>query len=399
MNYSRSRLDSIALALPCPDRYRSYPGDRISDNQRTLLKNRTGFESYTSYLINYTRKNSSFAVLLDTWCSLDTEFDLRCKRYTRYDCEIFDITKDEDSSIDINRCCRTNSYFELFTVLSEPQQRVYARIMFWHKPRSHPCHSAFLEDLGLALKISPAFFKSVYEPCITSWPPVLYAPVTAPSHVVIGDRVATMTCCCINEKSSAVPIVFIADTTDPELSSEAVNPVFEERMEPFSHVWTMMHIIEQNSVFSTSANTLILPAMLAALELDAKKVSGYRDMFSNGRSHRRQESLEAINEERDQLRQRIEDFENDVQAARTYFSSLYGADWLHEYNCESNFENFKLHINRARRFEDHQIGQLSLEESKKSIELSMSQIEEGRRGELHVKFIRVLSLTDHSQDM
>ena len=394
------------MAQPDPDRYRFYAGDRISADQREILKDRTGFESYTSYLIDHTRKYPSYAALLNNWVHLDNPIEVQNTPHRRYNCDIFDMTKDKDSSITFSICCSTNSYSELFTVLSEPRKGVCARIMLWRKPNSHQYHSAFLEDLGPALRISPAFFKSVYETPLGRFRPGFDTPVTTPSHAVFGDRVATMTCCCISENSSAIPILFIADTTEPKLhpwsASSELNPVFQQRMQPGwpnDYLTTIMRIIELNSVFSTSADTLILPALLAALQIEASNLTSYCCTLSKDRFHKTGNLFEVINKEREELHRRIEDFEDVLQDAGTYFSALYGADWSHDYNCESIVEYFTLTINRARRFEDRQIGQLSLEEAQKSIELSTSQIEEGKRGELYVNCIKELPLIHPSQDM
>lgn len=92
-----------------------------------------------------------------------------------------------------------------------------------------------------------------------------------------------------------------------------------------------------------------------------------------------------------------------MQDALTGFNSIYGAGWSTSEACEGSVDFFKQTINRARRFEailrdscQVKIGQLSLEESKKSIELSASQAEEGKRGELRARCNKKLSLTSLS---
>ena len=95
-----------------------------------------------------------------------------------------------------------------------------------------------------------------------------------------------------------------------------------------------------------------------------------------------------------------------MQDALADFNSRYGANWSRDKGYESTVEYFTHIINRARRFEaslrdscEVTTGQLSLEESRKSVALSVSQAEEGQRGELPVHCNKKLSLTGSSQDM
>ena len=308
-------------------RYRYEPGDRISDDQRKLLKDKTGFESYTSYLRDYNTKYPGYTSVLFTWLQLDNTEYTHCKRY---DCDIFDLIKHGNSSISFDRYCRTNSYSELFTALSEPRENVYGRIMMWRKPKRHNYHTAFIEDLGLALKISPAFFKSVYETSFERFAQNNHIPVTPPRHVVIGERVATMTSCCLSKKSEEIPIVLIVDTSDPRLDPYPKRQGQHQLMGPdwpFLYVQLIMGIIERNIKFSRSAKTLILPTLLAAIQHDAWNLRASCDYgLPDSTDHGNGDPIEAITTNRPELRKRIEAFEDVLQDARTCFSSLYGAN-------------------------------------------------------------------------
>ena len=108
-------------------------------------------------------------------------------------------------------------------------------------------------------------------------------------------------------------------------------------------------------------------------------------------THGNGQPIEAMSTDRNELRRRIEEFEDVTQDVLTGLTSCYRADWSCKYKFEGTVKYFTQTIDRARRFEAYvrdqcqvQIGQLSLEESKRSIELSFSQIEEGKRGELRV---------------
>ena len=402
-------------------RYRNDPGDRITDDQRKLLKEKTGFDSYTSYLRDYNKNYPGYTSVLLTWKRLDVA---ESTSSTRYDCHIFDLIKHGNSSISFDRPCRTNSYSELFTALAKPRENVYGRIMIWRKPKRHNDHTAFIEDLGPALDISPAFFKSVYETSFEEFARNSHIPVTPPRHVVIGETVATMTTCRLSEESKQIPIVLIVDTSDPDLNPYERHNGFQWPMVPdwpFSYVQIIMGIIERNLNFSKSAKTLILPALLAAIQHEAWNLRDSCDYgLPNNTDRGNGDPIEAITTTRTELRKRIEAFENILQDARTCFSSLYGANWSRRYNCESTIGFFLQSIDRARRFEaairdscQVKVGQLALKESKKSIELSrvsiaegkkscelsVINIEEGKRGESHVNCIRRLSLISPSQNM
>ena len=383
---------------------------RISDDQRNVLKNKSGFGGYTAYLEDYNEKNPGSEPLLKAWRELRTLSELY--HPCRNECEILDLTKDENSLISLNICCQTASNSELFTALSEPRKGVYGRIVIWRMAKSHMNDTDFLEDLGLVLNIGPTFVKSLYTKSAPHFLGFTHIPVFGGSHLMVGDRVATMTRCCISEKSSAVPIALIAEAIDSTLGPRGVDPIFQQpnsaRRSGTSEYGNMiMSIIEQNSVFSGSADALIMPALLAATHMDADSLRDSCDYrFPNGTNHGNRNSLEPTSTDSNELRRRIEDFEDVTQDALTGLVSLYGGDWSREYEFESTVEYIKQSINRARRFEAYNrdrcqilIGQHSYEESRKSIQLSISQIEEGKRSKLRVHCNKKMSLTGLSQDM
>ena len=386
-------------------------GTRISDDQRNVLKDKTGFGGYTAYLEDYSRKQPDCEPFLTSWRFVDPQ-----NRREPYFCEILDLIKDENSLISLDLYCHTNSNSQLFTALSEPRKAVHGRIVICRTPRPDLPNPDFLEDLGLVLNIDPAFLKSLVTRSWAHQLPSAHIPVFEASHVVVGNRVATMTRCCITEKSSAVPIVPIADTNHPSPDRRSVDPLFgEPDSKRQSHIISgtsrykemILGIIKRNSVFSQSADALILPALLAAIHLDAYSLRACCDFtLPSGCAYGVGNSFEIVSADRKELRRRIEDFENVMQDALTGLNSLYGADWSHKYQCESTIVFFKETIDRTRRLEAYirelcqlHSGQLSLEESRKSIEVSISQIEEGKRGELRVHCSKKLSLTGFSQNM
>ena len=375
-------------------------GDRISDHQRDVLKDKTGFEGYTAYLEDYNSKHAGCEQLLTSWRLYAKEWPQEKRRYS---CEILDLIRDENSLISLYLCCRTVSYSKLFTALSEPRKGVYGRIVIYRGSGHYLYDPDFFEDLGLVLNIGPAFLKFLDTLLTRGYyddQPSPHIPVFEASHVMVGDRVATMTRCCISEKSSAVHIVLIAEAPYASGDPRSVDPIFgtinsSRRSNTISsrsrYTEMIMSIIERNSVFSQSADALILPALFAAIHLDACSLRTLCDYMLPGDGSDGLGSFDTASANRKELRRRIEDFENLMQDALTGFSSLYGADWPHKYQCESTVEFFKETIDRTRRFEAYvqdlcqlQSGQLSLEETRKAIEVSVSQIEEGKRGELRV---------------
>ena len=384
-----------------PDDLWCYSGidNRISDDQRKLLKDKTGFEGYTAYLEDCDKKHSGYGQLLETWRNSDFWLKIGAICPMRCYCDIFDLIKDENSSISLNLCCRTASNSELFTALSEPGKGVYGRIVIWRSPK-HMTSDKFLEDLGLALKISPTFLKPLFMKNSHGLRRYTHIPVFAASHVMVGDRFATMTRCCLSEKSNDVPIVFIADLTYTTLEHPRMSEIFKQpdtmRGYGISGYGEMiMGIIKRNEGFSKSADALILPALLAAVHMDSYNLRASIDSSRAKGQH--WGNVETMNAERNELRRKIVEFEDVMQDALEGFNSLYGAGWSQKYECESTLEYFTETINRARRFEAYvrdqcqaDIGQLSLVESKKSIELSISQLEEGKRGELRVRSIKIV---------
>ena len=369
--------------------YSLVTGTRISDDQRKIPQDTTGFDGYLAYLEEHNKKYPTYKSLLNYWRICENS-----DPETSYDCEILDLIKDENSLISLDLCCRTKSNSELFTALSEPQEGVYGRIVLCHMPEQSYFHTELLEDLGLVLNLSPKFLDFLYKKLDRRPRHFAYLPVFATTFLVVGTRVATMTRCCISEKSNAVPIVFIADTTDPIFDPDGDGSTIQRRMDPLSpsgisrYGKMVVGLIERNSVFTKSANDLILPALLAAMYMDALclRATCTGDWFHHGRNR---QLLKTMSTDWHHLRQKIDDFEDFWYDALTGFNSLYEADWSHKYECESTLEYFTETINRARRFEAYvrnlfhaHVGHLSLEEAEKSIELSASQIQEGKRGQL-----------------
>ena len=388
---------------------------RISDDARKLLKDKTGFEGYTAYLEDYNKKDSGYEQLLKSWRQMPHDIPPKFERTNSRPCDILDLITDENSSLRLSWSCQTSSNSQIFRALSEPRKDVYARIVSWHIPRSSLMYSEFLEDLGLALNIRPNFVKSLYAKSYPDSFGFTHIPDLVANHVMVGDRVATMTRCCISERSSVVPIVFIADTSDRYLDPiwikwsklEVSSLELPWRSDRTFYGEILMGIIERNSVFSTDADALMLPAVLADMHMNAYNLRSWCDYTPpRGKTHRIEDSVEAKTIYGNVLRRKLEDVEDDMQDALAGLSSLYGTEWSRKYGLESTVEYSTQSINRARRFEatlrdscQVENGQLSLEESKKSIELSMSQIEEVKRGELYVNCIRELPLIDPSQDM
>ena len=103
---------------------------------------------------------------------------------------------------------------------------------------------------------------------------------------MVGAIIATMTRCCITEESTAVPIVLITDATDHirdnkqldrwRFDYRRIEPIFQEpksarRSGTLEYAEMLMAIIERNSAFyePESADALMLPAVLAAMHMDA----------------------------------------------------------------------------------------------------------------------------------
>ena len=399
---------------PYSDRlwYESEAPTRISDEQRKALRDKTGFEGYTAFLRDYNNKDSICQKLLAAWEIAEHTPAARSDKVPNpHNCGILDLIKDQDSSMRFDRLI-TESNSVLFTALSEPRKGLYGRIVFWRIPRGKFRRTNFLEDLGLVLNISPTFVKSLYTKCYPEELGFTHIPGFVANHVMVGDALATMTRCHIGEGSSAVPIVLIADTTDLALDPRnngsqkmQQHGIFHLDIDLYGEM--IMHSIERNDVFSKSADNFILPALLAGLHMDAHKLRSFCDYTPpKFKRYRIEDSIEAKTTYGNELRRRLEDFEDIMQDALAGFSSLYGANWSGVMECESTVEYFTQIINRARRFEANlrdtcqvKIGRLSLEESRKSVKLSTSQAEEGQRGELPVHCNKGLSLTGLSQDM
>ena len=209
----QSGSDRIAggqrIALEDETESEVYPegAHRISDDQRKILKDITGFEGYKAFLEDQCNKGRPHTPLLKYWRRNHDEIPPKIKLSSMFKCEIFDLIKDGDEIGGMASCCTTASITELFTVLSEPGNDVFARILHWRTPKRYFDHNDFLEDLGLALEICPTFVEALYTKYYDNLATFAPIPAFAASRVVAaGDRIAMMTRCCISENSRAVPI-------------------------------------------------------------------------------------------------------------------------------------------------------------------------------------------------
>ena len=371
---------------------------RISDEQRKILKDITGFEGYKAFLEDQCSKGCQHTPLLKFWRRNHDEIPPKIKLSIMFKCEIIDLIKDGDEIGSMASCCTTASLTELFTVLSEPGKDVFGRILHWRTLKRYFDHNDFLEDLGLALDIPPTYVEALYTKYYHNLATFAPIPAFAAFHVIAGDKIAIMTHCCISENSRSVPIALIADTIDPAVNPSSYKPIFQQLYQPClstrccDHWKYILGIIARNSVFSKNAKGLLMPALLGDIYRQAVNLRascGYPSPDCT--THGNGQPIEAMSTDRNELRRRIEEFEDVTQDVLIGLTSCYGADWSCKYKFEGTVKYFTQTIDRARRFEAYvqdqcqvQIGQLSLEESKRSIELSFSQIEEGKRGELRV---------------
>lgn len=317
---------------------------------------------------------------------------------------------------------------QLLQNLRSPPEDVPARIVLWSIPGStwdiYPPPD-IVDALGLGLKISPSFFEilfSIISHSFNSWKP------NESDYVKIGNGVATVARD-YRLEGGAPPVLLIAGIYDLKNDPESLPPTREEQRydeevesllmvslggsisfyrratdEPppndlaprSSNQYLKLLTKHARTDHSLSAeyDTLPLTAILPLLHLEVLRlrvqcviVLSNLLLLQRGVERKQQMNYDRLDQERFWLRRRVDGLEESENRFAQYVRSqdaekfLQGKTWL------SQVEDIKEAIIEARAREvearDYlqlQIGNLSILESRKSIELSNQQMDEAKRG-------------------
>ena len=389
----------------------------------------TGFRSYRSFLEALPDTGPRYKNLLSKIRKLD-DF------YTFHEVHVLTILEDGDMSISMDFQGRSEHLevdkhcTQLLRNLRSPPKNSLARIIVWLIPRSSRFLPLGLVDaIGLSLKIEPAIFANLLSSCRR----------LGPDYVVIGNSIATVAQNYIpNER--VPPVLFVAkvdhgmtDFSSPTfaLDEEHDSMVIEalttelhgsitpcrtakdmrslESLAPNSsgyldrlsnHVLLsiLSKYVQKGAGVDAQNNGPLLNALVPLLHLEVFYLHAQCEITRRAlliaQSHSvedlgavKQSSHDTLDRQRFGLRRKLEELKESRSHFVKFARSQNAPDWLKEQPWLSQEEEIIEMVTKARVVEAEtrdymqlQIGNLSIEESKKSIQLSNQQMSEAKRG-------------------
>lgn len=388
------------------------------------IQAQTGFDSYQDYLSPHGQIRSD-SFLLREWL-LGAKLELEHGLYDGYDsCYVVDVLAHGDWSPKLSTRCRSTSGVELLAALRQPPEDVRGQIVLWKI--GNQISPELLERLGLGLQIDPQFFLAVIEMLGVRrrWEIHFRRTVdTRPlrsSHVVIRRVVAT----CVRhypvDKPAAPPIILIAgdcnftktfmyvadqNISKPPPSTLPKDPIQEDPSASPNPDWldlykeTFSTLAENNPENFRRTAAIIAGALMPLLHMNCLQIrmqcSQLRRTFLKLQAPTDTDNIDDqlvnrtssnLYHERLWLRRSVENAKDEISHFERYVSGE-DANYLPDSSAYLNIkqETDQIH-NEALRLETEvrdylqlEVGNLSLEESRKSIELSNHQIQEGKRG-------------------
>lgn len=320
---------------------------------------------------------------------------------------------------------------QLLQNLRSPPESIPARIVLWSIPPGWPPHAGIIEALGLGLDIHVSFFVNLFW--ITSRQ---YTPKTIrPSQILIGDSITTISRD-YRPHRRAPPVLIVAGNFDlgyrtwtnrDATSDKTFRDMIEEVLKgeigggqsiyrwathnypssdvaslPSNHYLRLLskHIHKDCNV-GLEGHALLLLAVLPLLSIEILRLHIQRGVVDSvfiqiqyGVEHpnrhyddEKQESYSVLDAQRFWLRRRLEGLEVSRNAFIRFARAQGPAKWLEgkAWRRQNEHINDVLATARAKDAEvrDYlqlQIGNLSIQGSKKSIQLSNQQIDEAKRG-------------------
>ncbi|KAL8720360.1 MAG: hypothetical protein Q9181_007922 [Wetmoreana brouardii] len=315
---------------------------------------------------------------------------------------------------------------QIYKALRSPKEDDAIQVITWYISEL-VFLTEWVNALGLGLQVPPSFFDALLRKLESKHPDsVVSTHFQHPEHLVIGHAVATL----LGGSGLNAPTIFIAHVFGLDSDYSADQEVLElldlemDRNLPFNHPrnrraarsrlefckQSFFHYqrlvrdalkLRPNGVMDDSSlyYTLLLPLFkFCALGIQTKhKRSGWQlsrlhivmdYARRNARHTREQNSIyEELDSERYKLRREIEECENAQHFLVNYIKSNDNALWLSGQSYKTMKACLDNTITVARRLEveirDYMqlvVGALSIEESRKSIQLSNTQIQEGKQG-------------------
>ncbi len=377
-----------------------------SDRLWAELKAEIGYDSYITYLETNERRQQDIKSLLQA-----RYLPPYLRRTLSSSCAIFDLHHGESAYPKIDLHCSSNIGAEILSALRHPPATAIARIVLWD---TFNLYEDMMDALGLGLRIQPRFFQALLARYRRKRAVDLEPQRIAPDIVAISRCVMTIARCYLPARQNVTPVVLIArDIWEGWWIEEGLGestafqkpalPTMKKSSRPIDglHYWMQqyIHLLESDlekgvgsgGDYTNLSFWSLSPLMkLSAFEIyqqcaltREKYLSFLEPSYGAGRP--KMEDLFVI---RSRLRRLIEDSEDSSQQLRRFLSSKIPSETFQSTSLtavEEELQQARLESSRLeaeiRDYLQLQTGESALQESRKSIELSNSQIEEAKRGQ------------------
>ena len=329
--------------------------------------------------------------------------------------------------------------------LRSPPEDILARIVLWSTPRESNPHVRIIEALGLGLDMDPSFFESLINNNLSPWMRsrnrgFKNKGIDQPrrwrsNQVMIGDSIATIAKQYRRERHTP-PVLIIAlffdlrlsfsndnnplesqyhviidDLLDQEVSwgpslfGSAINSVPSHKLGfvPSNYYPKLLSkYVYKDCYVDSEADAILLIAVLPLLHLEIICLRGQLRMvdymlrhvqydveYPGGASEeKKEERYNLLDKHRFWLRRRLEGLQESRDAFQEFARSQNAANWLltEKWRSQDRDVGEVLAMARTKELEvrDYmqlQIGNLSISDSRKSIQLSNQQMNEAKRGQ------------------
>ena len=389
----------------------------------------TGFASYADYLDFYKDVCPDFEDLLEQYRRWPE--NLRTTpRYSHADeVVIYDLSKQENIPVDLSLRRHCHSGTELIQALREPPSNVCLQLVLWIWD-GDSFNQEMTDALVLGLKLDPQFLRDLDSVNRGQRPRAPNGFQASQIKDTVGNGIAAIISQnFMPEDVNAVPVLLVAikhpvfrdgipleevflaggDKGIPRIKRSALgesNAVVVTEVDGLKNIGQIYakyvedFIVQRRFATPTRAPTqafLLLAATLPLLDAEAyrmRKILNEMKFNYGSITQRRLDGIHIpteqnndLDRQRLKLRRTLEEAEDYVSQIFRYLSSEVDSDWSKEPSYLSIKSDWRSLIDEARRLETEvrdemqlQVGRLSLEESRRSIELSTIQIRESKSG-------------------
>ena len=341
-----------------------------------------------------------------------------------YDCSIVDVLLAKNSPPKISLRCNRLSPSQAYAALRDSPSNVSVQVLLSKLPFDR---RDWEDTLGLGLRLDPRFLMDLDGECarlsVADWDEENLHGGSGTTYLLTGGLGVTIVRQYSFAKPDPIPIVLVAgDLNDiflgvATLDTKAAFYDFVHGFPPSegsarkenrsSQVYTRLLSVsmERHQKSMIDRDTILLGCLLPVLRLDILRMRStllpVRNLFFSVRraaSHKHQRGQACLTDDEDMtsdklfqeltvFRSRISELDNQTPPLTRYISLQISIDLLQSPMYLQHIEEKDCVIQEARRLEadirDYlqvQVGQLALQESRKSIELANYQIREGKRG-------------------